>query len=283
MKDFSDLIKNNKLFDISYKTIDPEEVIHPRIVIRENQPCVYNKKDKHIPIEKFLHLLAENKIGYVTGYRSNNRQSTITFSNLDRVTISPRLQEILKSLRADLQIKSKFSEESAEFFKAETAKEIPEKTPFKSPIKDLSIDELEKKLALQREIGVIGEEIAYQYECDRLKSFGCLVPATNIEKISGSNVSAGYDLKSDFAGEKRFIEVKSSTSSKDGFYISENERKVLTELGDEAFIYLVHVDRSNSTNSTVRELANPFGGKYSIDLQPVAWYAEFDSKKVASS
>ncbi|MFP3693111.1 DUF3883 domain-containing protein, partial [Burkholderia sp. SIMBA_048] len=107
----------------------------------------------------------------------------------------------------------------------------------------VSLVELEQRLALQGEIGQLGEDAAYRYEYVRLYSLGCANPVDHIVRVSESDVGAGYDMRSMFEGETRYIEVKSSSYLSDAFYISENERETLAQLGRSAFIYLCKVDR----------------------------------------
>lgn len=135
----------------------------------------------------------------------------------------------------------------------------------------LSLEELEAQLARQREIGGIGEAVAFRHECDRLRSCGCDNPTAHVEELSKADVGAGYDLRSKFNGEKRFIEVKSSVNTNESFFLSENERITLTELGEEAYIYLVQVDQSDRNNSKViEEIPNPMADTR-LALEPVAY------------
>ncbi|WP_410705134.1 protein NO VEIN domain-containing protein, partial [Chryseobacterium sp. SIMBA_029] len=45
----------------------------------------------------------------------------------------------------------------------------------------------------------------------RLYSLGCANPVDHIVRVSESDVGAGYDMRSMFEGETRYIEVKSSS------------------------------------------------------------------------
>jgi hypothetical protein len=280
MTDFSFLIRDNHLPDISYRTDPPEEVVHPRIVYRDNVPYVYCQK-QHITLESFIQLLAKNKEGlWVAGYRpSNGKQTTITFSKKSQLTLSPRIKELLENLRSNgTTLLDSFRPDIQDITHAEDTSAI-DKPPVTCE-SGLTLEELERKLALQKEIGDLGEDVAYRYEYARLHQLGCADPKVCIQNISETNVGAGYDLLSHFAGDTRYIEVKSSTSARNEFFISENERKVLLALGHQAFIYLVQVDRSDHRQSTVREIINPFGGDLSIALEPVAWFARLDSKEL---
>lgn len=144
--------------------------------------------------------------------------------------------------------------------------------PSKSKRK-ISLNELEDRLARQREIGAQGEEAAFRYECARLHALGCDNPVVHIEQLSNDDVGAGYDLRSTFNGSMRCIEVKASVNSGDSFFLSENERKTLAELGSDAYLYRVLIDSEDSKNSkVVQEIQNPMGsGK--LELEAVAYKA----------
>lgn len=135
----------------------------------------------------------------------------------------------------------------------------------------VSLEELENRLAMQREIGALGEDVAYRYECSRLHFLKCDNPVAHIKVETKDNVGAGYDMKSHFNGETRYIEVKSSVVNNDSFYLSENERFTLEKLGLEAYIYLVKVDKNDSKNSQVtKEIPNPIADP-KLTLEPVAY------------
>ena len=137
--------------------------------------------------------------------------------------------------------------------------------------KKISLQDLENRLADQREIGKHGEDTAYRHEYVRLTNLGCANPTAHIKQLSEDDVGAGYDLTSEFKGEKRFIEVKASVVSNESFFISENERVTLMDLGSDAYIYLVKVDRLDKKNSkVVDEIRNPIADS-SVILEPVAY------------
>jgi hypothetical protein len=114
MSHADDFIHDGRLADIAYRTDAPEEVVHPRVTTRDGVPVVYlhNERDEthkgFVPVTEFLHRLARREPNLAaTGYRpSNNRQTTISFNKADRVTLSPRLEAHLSSLRARREGKS---------------------------------------------------------------------------------------------------------------------------------------------------------------------------------
>lgn len=110
----------------------------------------------------------------------------------------------------------------------------------------------EKILSRKQEVGNTGEQIAYQYEKKRIGKQG------KIEKIYLNNVGAGYDLYSiDTKGNERFIEVKTTLSKTNRFYISENEWITLKTKGDKGFIYFVCITDMTQSQAEVHEIQNP--------------------------
>lgn len=66
---------------------------------------------------------------------------------------------------------------------------------------------LEEKLKLQREIGEVGEKIAFEYEINRLTNSGIKNAEKYIEHTSKINSSAGFDITCLVKKSNRFIEV----------------------------------------------------------------------------
>lgn len=140
-------------------------------------------------------------------------------------------------------------------------------------------EQLQLKLQRQAEIGLQGELAAYRHECLRLADQGCPNPTAYVDHVSQRDVAAGYDIRTDYNGEVRCIEVKASTSRTDSFFLSENERCTLQDLAEEAFIYLVLVDEDDVKASRVlHEIANPFAGDGErFVLRPTEWVAKLRS------
>jgi len=135
--------------------------------------------------------------------------------------------------------------------------------------KRLSPAELIERLKQQEEIGKIGELIALEYENDRLIKSN----SKTIEHISEQVVNSGYDIYSKTKTETRFIEVKASLNPENGFYISSNELTTLTKLGDEAYIYLVHITNLKLKKGLVYKVyKNPFKEESKKwDMEPIIY------------
>jgi hypothetical protein len=100
-----DFIRDGRIPDIEYRTDAPDEIVCPRVTTRGGQAVVYVHRDRHapnkgfVPVTVFLERLARREPGLaVAGYRSNGRQTTISFNRADRVTLSRALQRHLESL-----------------------------------------------------------------------------------------------------------------------------------------------------------------------------------------
>jgi hypothetical protein len=129
------------------------------------------------------------------------------------------------------------------------------------PSNRVSPVELEKRLERQKEIGVVGELIAYRFELSRLLDLGVQDPDRWVEHVSVSDAALGFDIRSNPPGEEvRYIEVKSSTTDSDSFpfFITKNEIDVLREYADQAYLYFVRViDLQAEQGSVIRTMQNP--------------------------
>ncbi len=113
MSRVEDFIRADRLPDIVYRTVAPEEGVCPRISFRAGVACVYMHNERaaphkgFVPVAEFLRRLARGESNLaVTGYRANGRQTTVSFNRAERVTLSARLQAHLSTLRAPREGKS---------------------------------------------------------------------------------------------------------------------------------------------------------------------------------
>ncbi len=98
------------------------------------------------------------------------------------------------------------------------------------------------KLNEQRKIiGMLGEKFALNYENERLVEKGLSKYLNDIQHVSISDDSFGYDIKSfNEDGSARYIEVKTTTDDhKSPFYITENEITAMDNLNS-YFIYRIY-------------------------------------------
>lgn len=105
---FHNLIIDKRIPEISYLTNRNPEVIHPRVTFQDDVPYVYCKK-KTITLEVFLRRFASGEKGlWLAGYRSSNgRQSTITFSEINRLTLGPKFLSAVELIQMELQPSNK--------------------------------------------------------------------------------------------------------------------------------------------------------------------------------
>ena len=265
MINYNELISGNEIVEISYKTKQKPEIVHPRVIYKDGIPNVYCKK-QHISLVDFLERFANGEDGmWLAGYRrSNGRQTTITFAQHDQLTLGPLFLRIIDQIKKEPTLLKNIKDESASSVNSDFVRS-------KNKNRKVSLEELEGRLARQREIGKDGEDAAYRHECVRLTILGCDNPTAHIQKLSEEDVGAGYDIFSEYNGEERFIEVKSSVINNENFFLSENERVTLAELGEKAYIYLVYVDKSDTKKSkVVDEIRNPLADSRLV-LEPVAY------------
>jgi len=108
----------------------------------------------------------------------------------------------------------------------------------------ISQEELELMLALRRQQGDAAERWVVCAEKERLRNNGSHAEADAVDRVSVTDVSAGYDLAS-FNGDSptlrhdRFIEVKSTTGDRAMFIWTINEYEKASELRESYWIYLL--------------------------------------------
>ncbi|MDM1782360.1 DUF3883 domain-containing protein [Acinetobacter indicus] len=145
--------------------------------------------------------------------------------------------------------------------------------------KELSPEDLLKKLERQDAIGIKGEDFAIEYEKKRLEKLGA-DPSKIDEYIIDRrkiNVSQGYDIESYFGGQLRYIEVKTTTVNAEAdFFFSANEFNVLKAKGEEAYIYRVVLSEDLESIVEIREIKNPFGAKDTSDFKAIAFKANLN-------
>lgn len=102
MSKFNQFIVGNKIPSITYQTkLNPESVC-PRVVYIDDVPMIYNYKERtHITVPEFFNRLASRETGFqVTGYRENGRQTTLTFDQWERVSLTPEVEKYLNEIRS---------------------------------------------------------------------------------------------------------------------------------------------------------------------------------------
>ena len=90
-------------------------------------------------------------------------------------------------------------------------------------------------------LGNHGEDLIMEYEKAKLRASKEKNLAKKVQRVSIKDDSLGYDILSFYpTGEEKYIEVKSTTGSVHAntpFYLSENERQKMVEMGNKYFIY----------------------------------------------
>lgn len=121
--------------------------------------------------------------------------------------------------------------------------------------KQLSIEQLKKRLEHDEFVGEIAELFVLEYEKRRLGLPLC----EKVQRISEIDVMAGYDIvsfDSPYSQEPdRFIEVKAVSSS--GFYWSKNEYETSKLKGDKYYLYLIEISKINEADYLPQIIKNP--------------------------
>lgn len=92
----------------------------------------------------------------------------------------------------------------------------------------------------REQIGLAGENWVVKHEKSNLKDNGYSELADKVERISQTNVSAGYDVLSfEVSGSEKFIEVKTTALSKAEFFLSSHELDIAKEFKHRYWIYFL--------------------------------------------
>jgi hypothetical protein len=105
------------------------------------------------------------------------------------------------------------------------------------------------------ENGRLGEEFALRAERRRLRQAGKPRLAERVRWISQESIGEGYDILSfETNGEKRYIEVKATTSQQNSFDMSANEWNKCQTARDSYYVYFIKGVRNVPS---LRKLCNP--------------------------
>ncbi len=119
--------------------------------------------------------------------------------------------------------------------------------------------------------GELAEQKVLIYEKEKLSKLGLSHKINEIKQISRENDAAGYDILSfNEDGTEKYIEVKSTISSEDSFFLSINEL-LFAENSDKREDYWVYFVKKTRDKYLVKEIHNPFlsDKKSLLNMQPV--------------
>jgi len=125
---------------------------------------------------------------------------------------------------------------------------------------------LEKGNITTKEIGDLGESIAHEHECNRIKEAG-RPDLVHLIKLIPTHFSVGYDLQSIETNEqKRLIEVKSTISSKPlmfkSFHLTTNEWRSADSYKDRYYVYRLMLSKGEMKLFVLQDPV----GKYKSDV-----------------
>ena len=130
-------------------------------------------------------------------------------------------------------------------------------------VTELSEEELDRKLAENKEIGKNGEKAVLEEEKNRFRNDGRIDLAMSIKQVSVTNAYAGYDIKSykdknsKLNEYDKFIEVKTTRSSSPRFFWSSNEVKVAEREREKYWIYL-WTNWEREASRKLEKIPNPY-------------------------
>ncbi|MGB4775215.1 MAG: DUF3883 domain-containing protein [Daejeonella sp.] len=109
-----------------------------------------------------------------------------------------------------------------------------------------------EQLERKRIIGIKGEEFVVEYEKQSLLKLNLIELAEKVKRVSDENVANGYDVISYSPdGQDKFIEVKTTITSKYEFEISSNELKRAKQLSDNYFLYFIRNFNADNNNNEI--------------------------------
>lgn len=222
------------------------------------------KGNKHyFGLSKFCAFQNISVSDYISEFRYNTNGTTT------QEYISKRTGKKWIPIRSiSIEIRNKFEHWFTSFFPSQNLNKISilsvkseniTQNEKKTTKRNISPEELSKRLNLQNKIGRIGELIAYQFELERLKSLNIKNPEKWIDHVSRRNAAAGFDIWSHPIKSKvRYIEVKASTKNTNCFYITQNEINTLKKHAEDSYLYLVQVsDVRDRKGKVINIIANP--------------------------
>lgn len=142
--------------------------------------------------------------------------------------------------------------------------EIIEQKKVLSKSKGLSEKELWERLEKNRITGLEGEEYVVNFEKQQLIKLNLEKLADKVKRVSDTNVANGYDIISYLPnGKEKFIEVKTTVTSKFEFDISTNELQQAEHLSQNYYLYFIrNFNKEKSENEILiyksEDLKNKF-------------------------
>lgn len=150
------------------------------------------------------------------------------------------------------------------------AGDLPEPAAGRGSRRVVTADELQRQLNRNTETGNAGELIAVKDELERLRKARCPEPNLYVKRVALTDVGRGYDLESTWPGHERCIEVKSTSRAGSDFFVTENERQVLSALGNRAWLYRVVVG-ADGGGAVMSRLQDPINRIDQEHVIPVVW------------
>jgi len=148
--------------------------------------------------------------------------------------------------------------------------EGPEETTSNDSRRTVTEEDFAALLERRSETGRAGELLVILDELERLRACGCPRPEDYVKRVAETDVGRGYDVKSTWPGEERCIEVKTTTHASSDFFLTANERAVLTDLKARGWLYRVVMDSTQQGQIEFR-LNDPMNVIAEAHMTPAVW------------
>lgn len=116
----------------------------------------------------------------------------------------------------------------------------------------ISEQRLWEQLERKRITGIKGEEFVVGHEKQSLLNLNLTELAEKVKRVSDENVANGYDVISYSPdGQEKFIEVKTTITSRYEFEISSNEIKRAKQISENYFLYFIRNFKADNKDNEI--------------------------------
>lgn len=223
-------------------------------------------------------LLAEKKSNFITNEWSNHKFARLLYYMFGSPNKTEKQGAVFKDKEEYVLLPTKNYMSKETIFIEEELDKIQNKASKSSRKSNTKKREYLREHEKNMITGNIAEDRVMEFEKERLIKLGKTQLAEKIQKVSDTDDSLGYDIKSfNEDGTEKFIEVKSTTTDNFSYYISENEFSTGKKYGDIYSIYFVSMGK---TNIEIREIKNPFSDENleKVKVRPINFQVDMKFK-----
>lgn len=224
-------------------------------------------------------LLDEKNSNSVTKKWSNHKFARLLYYLFGSPKKTEELGEVFKNGENEVLISTECYMDKEIVFVDSGLSNVKKRERKFNPDKKAKKIDFEKQMRKNSLNGSIAEEKVIEFEKERLKKIGRKIDINKIKKVSDTNDAAGYDIKSiNEDGSERYIEVKSTVTSKYSFNLSVNEHLAGKHYGERYWIYFVSLGKEKIE---IRTINNPFSEEQQekLDIKPVNYQIDINFEK----